>query len=948
MEGLMTYAMSFFSWLLQTTLIATVIICLILLIQKILGDKLGPRWCHSLWLVLLIRMVLPWVPSSRLSLFNLVPSWERQAQSQQLHEIAEQKEVSPLAETAENPEAIPNHELQSEASIRKVVSPRPQKLANVEGKFKSRLLSFRPVLPILWLAGTIVIGAYLLISNFALWRIVKRDSPLVNQSMLELFEECKAQMGVQSLVVVVPSSQIRSPGLFGFVRPRLLLPLEMLDTATTEEKRYVFLHELAHLKRHDIYLGWLASLLQVLHWFNPLVWFAFYRMRSDRELACDALVLTRTGQDKSHEYGGAILGLVRRFSRSCQLPAMVGVIESKSQLKRRIAMISQFKNNSYRLSPLAVLLIVAVGCTSLSDIKRSKSEDEKAIVSEPSMMLKRIQPEDGDFANVSPDGNYLCDVDWDTGNLVIRDLSTGRRWSVTDKKSWEDSKEYALDAAISPDSRRVAYLWHDDASDSSNLYVVGLNGSERKLLCKDIYAMPRDWSADGSKILAIVYGEPHRLVWISASDGAIHKIKDIGKEYPGKFDVSPDGRFLAYDLPQAEDTKKRDVFLLDLRDNRDIRLTEHPANDRLLGWIPDGKWILFASNRSGSWDAWLLGISDGILAGIPRLVKANIGDVGAVGFTFNGDYYFSVYDLRHYVYVAKFDPAKGTLVSPPVSLEPTGRSNAPVWSPDGQHLAYACAGDNETHVIKIWSPDSQQERDITPDLPNRLHFWAPDSKSLLLSGFLEESWYNVVYTLDLQTQECSELLRHKDMSIPAAQWFPDGKRILYHGRRGPIGGTEKLGYLIIRDIESGVEREITHGVFPGLRDRFWALSPDGKQLAVKFEGDRSRIEIFSTETDESREILDGELAAKVCRIIWTSDGKALMLRVLDRSVSNKSGIWRIAADGGKPDKLSELDIPEYVIDMRIDPTGQYIALEAITNVHELWVMENFLPEEFYK
>ena len=68
-----------------------------------------------------------------------------------------------------------------------------------------------------------------------------------------------------------------------------------------------------------------------------------------------------------------------------------------------------------------------------------------------------------------------------------------------------------------------------------------------------------------------------------------------------------------------------------------------------------------------------------------------------------------------------------------------------------------------------------------------------------------------------------------------------------------------------------------------------------------------------------------------------------MLRVLDFPAKRTSEIWRIAVDGGKPEKLSELDIPEYVTGMRIDPTGRHIALQAITNLHELWVMENFLP-----
>ena len=944
MEGMMTFVQPFFDWLLEATLIGSVVICLILAAQKMLGGRLGPRWCHALWLVLLMRMVLPWAPSSRLSLFNLVPSWDRQTQSQQLHGIAEQKEVSPPAETAENPEAIPEKEPQSEATIRKVVAPRQQTLANVEGKSTPRWASIRQVLPILWLAGTIVIGTYLLVSNFALWRIVKRDRPLVNQSMLELFEECKEQMGVQSLVAVVPSSQIKSPALFGFIRPRLLLPLEMLETATAEEMRYVFLHELAHLKRHDIYLGWLTSLLQVLHWFNPLVWFAFYRMRTDRELACDALVLTRTGQDKSHEYGGAILGLVRRFSRSRRLPAMAGIIENRSQLKRRIAMITQFKNNSYRWSPLPVLLIVAIGCTSLSDMRRSTPSDATVIGAGQATTLRKILPGEGDFANVSPDGKYLCDADPYTGNLAIRELVTGKSWTVTDKKTWEESDECAEDAAISPDSRRVAYLWWKDTTVLPSLYVVNLDGTGRRLLCRDKNLAPRDWSADGTKILGVLFEKPKQMVWVDAQDGSIQKIRDLGDAYPNKLDVSPDGRFIAYDYPQAEGTKERDVFLLDLHDNREIRLAEHPADDRLLGWTPDGKWILFASNRSDKWDAWLLGISDGKPAGLLRLAKVNIGDVGAAGFATNGDYYFSIYDLRSNVYVAQFDPVKGAMLSPPTLMQPTGKSGDQIWSSDGQHLAYTCHVDDETSVIKIRSIASGQERELRPKLPRSLFSWAPDGKSLLLSGFLDEGWYNAVYKLDLETGECSELLRHKDMSIAFAQWFPDGKRLLYHGHHGPNPPRKKLSYLMIRDMDSGAEREITSGDF--WRDYQWAMSPDGRQLAVKLRGDNPCIKIFSTETDEAREILTGDLADNALQIAWTPDGRALMLHV--HPAKRTSEIWRIAVDGGKPEKLSDIDIPESVTDMRIDPTGRHIALRAITNLHELWVMENFLPEDIGK
>jgi len=947
MESLSMQLQPFFEWLLRTTLQASLLICLILLFQAVLRSRLGARWHYCLWLLLLIRMAMPWAPQSRVSVFNLIPQLP-QRQTEYIQQDVGDDAVSSDAASPSTAESTPvsTTEVVQDTSKAITVAPEIGKEAGNQLKLKPVVFEIADILPLVWLTGALVLAVYVCANNFNLLRIVKRERPLTDQKILDLLEDCKAEMGIRIILGVVTTDKVTSPALFGFIRPRLLLPKGMLEILSREELRYVFLHELAHLKRHDIYIGWLISLLQVLHWFNPLIWLAFYRVRTDRELACDALVLARTQSGQAKDYGRTIVSLLERFSRLQRLPAMAGILETKAQLKRRIIMIARFKKNSYQWSPLPVLLIVAIGCTSLSDMRRSTLRDATVIGSGPAMTLRRVQPELGDFANVSPDGKYLCDVDDSdagAGNLFIRELSTGRRWAVTDKKSWEDSEGYALDGAISPDSRRVAYIWHDPASESSNLYIVGLDGTGRRLLCRDKYLVPRDWSADGIKILGVLFDESKQMVWVDAQDGSIQKIRDLGDAYPNKFDISPDGRFLAYDLPQAEDTQKRDVFLLDLHENREIRLAEHPADDRLLGWTPNGKWILFASNRSDKWDAWLLGIRDGMPAGLPRLVKANIGDVGAVGFGSNGDYYFSIYDLRKNVYVARFDPAKGTLLSPPATLRPTGKSEMPVWSPDGQNLAYGCRGDDGTSLINIWSLASGQEREITLKLPPRLHFWAPNGKSLLLSGFLGEAWADAICMLDLQTGEYSELLRHKDMSIPVAQWFPDGKRLLYHGRHGPIGGTEQLGYLMIRDLDSGEEREITRGVFPGIKDYWWALSPDGRQLAVHFKKDNRSIKIFSTETNEVTEVLSGDLVDKVHQIIWSPDGKALMLRVVALSASRTSEIWRIAADGGKPEKLSELDIPEYVTGMRIDPTGRHIALQAITNLHELWVMENFLP-----
>jgi len=210
--------------------------------------------------------------------------------------------------------------------------------------------------------------------NLHLWWLVTRERPLTDQKILDLLEDCKSEMGIRTILGVVITDKVKSPALFGFVRPRLLLPTGITENLSLKELRHVFLHELAHLKRHDIYLGYLASLLQSLHWFNPVIWLAFYRIRTDRELACDALVLAQTHSSESKDYGRTIVSLLERFSHPRHLPAMAGILETKSQLKRRIKMIAKFKKTSRSRWAGAMLLLVVLACLVLTNAYIAKAD----------------------------------------------------------------------------------------------------------------------------------------------------------------------------------------------------------------------------------------------------------------------------------------------------------------------------------------------------------------------------------------------------------------------------------------------------------------------------------------------------------------------------------------------------------------------------------------------
>ena len=166
-------------------------------------------------------------------------------------------------------------------------------------------------------------------------------------------------------------------------------------------------------------------------------------------------------------------------------------------------MIARPERPAYKMTPLAIGLIFVVGCVSVPGPKHDGRSGVSTAQRGSDTTLRKLAQESGGFANISPDGRYLCDVDdWDDGNLTIRDLATGDRRPVTKNSPEGALTEYALDAAISPDSRKVAYLWYNEQTGTSNVWLADRDGSSPRLLCKDIYAMPRDWSADGRKILA--------------------------------------------------------------------------------------------------------------------------------------------------------------------------------------------------------------------------------------------------------------------------------------------------------------------------------------------------------------------------------------------------------------------------------------------------------------
>jgi beta-lactamase regulating signal transducer with metallopeptidase domain/N-acetylneuraminic acid mutarotase len=371
MEGVLPIASNVLSWLLRVGLQASVLVVLVLLAQRLLRNRVSPAWRHALWLLVAARLALPFSLESQVNIF----SWINRYAPDLAHQP--QRPTAPVIITAPALQIVAGNtagtatkdagQLSSSSARAKatlvLVDPSAEDVAHGTNAAQRNL--WLHWLGFLWLAGTLILIGRVMLESIRLQRNIAPKRLVTDSAVLELLEDCKQLMGVRVPVVLVQTDLVPSPVLYGFLRPRLLLPTGILQNFSRDELRFVFLHELAHVRRHDIALSWLATFLQVLHWFNPFVWIAFGRMRADRELACDAMVLSHTTEMEYKAYGHTMLKLLEGFTRTVRFPAMAGILEDPSELAARIRGIASFKRRTFTpaFAWAAVALLALVSFT---------------------------------------------------------------------------------------------------------------------------------------------------------------------------------------------------------------------------------------------------------------------------------------------------------------------------------------------------------------------------------------------------------------------------------------------------------------------------------------------------------------------------------------------------------------------------------------------------------
>ena len=382
MNGLGALGSEVFKWVLQTTWQSAVLAGLILLAQLLFRKHLSPAWRYGLWLLLVVRLLIPVPPQSTLSIFNLARIDPLRTRSG-----AAPAALSPSTSRLATAAAV-------ERSRRAALSTaNALEFQATTGLGDSQDVAQNPVQGLtprpatdwfgaavrIWFVGACLFGLRLAWSDVRFRSRLAGYVPVADENATRHFEECLKALRIRDRVTLIETEEVDSPAVYGLWRKRLLLPDGILDRFTVGELHCILLHELAHLKRHDLEINWLVSVAQALHWFNPVLWLAFARMRADREVACDALALARMEPGERLHYGETILKLLEGLVRPATMPGLVGISEDKSRMKHRIRMIAAFKKTG-RWSGLAALLVAGLGIIGLTDASQAIPAARRKIV----------------------------------------------------------------------------------------------------------------------------------------------------------------------------------------------------------------------------------------------------------------------------------------------------------------------------------------------------------------------------------------------------------------------------------------------------------------------------------------------------------------------------------------------------------------------------------------
>jgi len=495
--------------------------------------------------------------------------------------------------------------------------------------------------------------------------------------------------------------------------------------------------------------------------------------------------------------------------------------------------------------------------------------------------------------SLSPNGSWV--VYASRGDIHLQSVGGQLPINLTRDEPAEDGHP-----AISPDGELVAF---QSARAGGGIFVMGRTGeSVRRLTDRGFYPA---WTPDGTSVVFSTEraDDPEARLAISAgwmvevTTGRLTQIMAGDFMQPA---VSPNGHRIAYwglgvtGAPLQISSGNRDLWTVRLDGSDPVRATDHEATDWSPIWAPDGRFLYFASDRSGSMNLWRLPIDErtGRPEGQPESITTPSPWVGFIARSGDGRRLaYASYVFARNAGRVSFDPVRGIVEGAPTPITAgTLDWNRPEPSPDGEHLLLTSYHRQED--VYVSRADGSGRRQLTNDeARDRAARWSPDGQQIVFYSNRGDVFS--LWTIHPDGSGARERVRIAEAPAPAANllypvWSPDGSRVLATdliGRRCLI--------FVLRDalVTEPAETLPPHPD-PLAAFTAWSWSPDGLSIAGHTA---SGVWVYSFETKAYTAIAPGAWPR------WLSDSRRLVYvsggRIFLADVATKQTREILAVEG---------------------------------------------------
>lgn len=353
---------SFLIWILESSLL----ILLVLGIRKIFIKKIRYTTIYALWLLVLVRFLIPVnFFSTPISVGTVVSetisSWMGEAPADQdktMISVMEQypnaagrtsgySNIKSLQDTKKAAKEEQPFISKKDTNVSDTKESAPLSVWTISDRTRSKIVRG-------WLAISVIVFLWLILTNVNLNRKMRKKRMLYGK-----------REGV--CIYLIPG--IKNPCLYGFFRPAIYLPTAYLwngnrKTEHREEIGQMITHEYVHYCHGDHIWAMFRILLVSFYWFDPFMWLAVSCSKKDAELACDETVIRRLGEKNRFSYGEMLVRLAADTSWGDFRYSMMSMSRKGKEMENRIRAISACKQYSkWVLIPLILAVFVTAGIT---------------------------------------------------------------------------------------------------------------------------------------------------------------------------------------------------------------------------------------------------------------------------------------------------------------------------------------------------------------------------------------------------------------------------------------------------------------------------------------------------------------------------------------------------------------------------------------------------------